>query len=120
LIIGADYDLCEDCEKLDGHYKTHVFLKIKIPIPALAIPPGALLPVLYPGGAFGDTPLKEVEELQSKTHCKAQRPNFFPSSNFPQLIKLSWKPCSNNSNRSPQQRKESIRKHLSVVWGRLA
>jgi hypothetical protein len=53
----TDYDVCEACEKKDVHYKTHVFLKIRIPIPALAIPPGALLPVLYPGNCVGFFPL---------------------------------------------------------------
>jgi len=64
----ADYDICEKCEQLDIHYKTHVFLKIKIPIPPLALPPGALIPVLYPGRAIGDVSPKQVKELQEKTH----------------------------------------------------
>jgi len=64
----ADFDLCEACESKDTHFKTHVFLKIKIPIPALAIPAGALLPVLYPGGAIGEISQAEVRELKKKTH----------------------------------------------------
>ncbi|ELR19828.1 EF hand domain containing protein [Acanthamoeba castellanii str. Neff] len=64
----ADFDLCETCEAKESHYKTHVFLKIRIPIPALAIPPGALLPVLYPGGAIGEISHAEVKELKRKTH----------------------------------------------------
>jgi hypothetical protein len=45
----VDYDLCENCESFECHYKTHVFIKIRIPIPPLANPRSALLNVFYPG-----------------------------------------------------------------------
>ncbi|KAJ3225135.1 hypothetical protein HK099_007340 [Clydaea vesicula] len=44
----VDFDLCESCEALDLHFKTHVSLKIKIPIPPLANPRAALLSSFYP------------------------------------------------------------------------
>eukprot|EP00123_Amoebidium_parasiticum_P013923 comp22224_c0_seq1/m.32758 comp22224_c0_seq1/g.32758 ORF comp22224_c0_seq1/g.32758 comp22224_c0_seq1/m.32758 type:complete len:531 (-) comp22224_c0_seq1:151-1743(-) len=46
----VDFDLCETCEAQARHDKTHVLLKIRIPIPPLANPRSALLPVFYPGG----------------------------------------------------------------------
>ena len=44
-----DYDLCELCESQELHLKTHVFLKIRIPIPPLANPREVLMDSLYPG-----------------------------------------------------------------------
>ncbi|KAI8055220.1 hypothetical protein BDF22DRAFT_675958 [Syncephalis plumigaleata] len=54
--ICADFDLCESCEQQapDCHYRTHVFLKIRIPIPPLANPSVPLLQPLYPGRPFND------------------------------------------------------------------
>jgi Ca2+-binding EF-hand superfamily protein len=34
----ADFDLCSDCEATNSHIKTHIFYKIRIPAPYLAIP----------------------------------------------------------------------------------
>ncbi|KAI8975161.1 hypothetical protein BDF20DRAFT_914127 [Mycotypha africana] len=45
----VDFDLCEMCEGSKTHINTHVFLKIRIPIPPLANPRNALLSPLYPG-----------------------------------------------------------------------
>lgn len=44
-----DYDLCEQCEANDQHVKTHVFIKIKVPIPVLGSRRQNPLPVFYPG-----------------------------------------------------------------------
>lgn len=44
-----DYDICERCEAQDSHNKTHVFLRIKIPIPPLANPRTPCIKPLYPG-----------------------------------------------------------------------
>jgi Zinc finger, ZZ type len=44
-----DFDICEHCEALDSHDKTHVFLKIRIPIPPLANLRTSLVPPFYPG-----------------------------------------------------------------------
>ena len=44
-----DYDLCEQCEANEQHPKTHVFLKIKIPIPFLSSSRQNPLPIFYPG-----------------------------------------------------------------------
>lgn len=56
--------------------RTHVFLKIRIPIPPLANPRTALTPVLYPGvgKALNESILswEDLRELQKKTHCKQQ------------------------------------------------
>ncbi|KAI9197381.1 uncharacterized protein BJ171DRAFT_428071, partial [Polychytrium aggregatum] len=65
-----DYDLCETCEPLEVHYKTHTFLKIRIPIPPLANARAPLTSVLYPGthlGAAG-TSTYDFTQLQKTTH----------------------------------------------------
>jgi len=43
-----DYDLCSTCEAQTTHLKTHVLVKIKIPIPLLSQPTKAY-PLWYPG-----------------------------------------------------------------------
>lgn len=42
----ADFDLCETCESAGNHYRTHVFYKIKIPLPRLGS--RHMQPVWYP------------------------------------------------------------------------
>ncbi|KAF2025615.1 hypothetical protein EK21DRAFT_103811 [Setomelanomma holmii] len=42
----ADYDLCSNCEATNGHIKTHIFYKIRVPAPYLGT---AKLEPLYPG-----------------------------------------------------------------------
>lgn len=72
----VDYDLCEACEPFDNHNLSHVFLKIRIPIPPLANPRTALLPVFYPGADKGGSsaavkgvvPLHVSHKLQGETH----------------------------------------------------
>ncbi|EAS29272.3 EF hand domain-containing protein [Coccidioides immitis RS] len=44
----VDFDLCEACEAMQGHVKTHVFYKVRIPAPFLGSPRHSQ-PVLYPG-----------------------------------------------------------------------
>ncbi|KAF1816857.1 hypothetical protein P152DRAFT_453475 [Eremomyces bilateralis CBS 781.70] len=44
----ADFDLCTDCEAMGVHDKTHIFFKVKIPIPYLS-PPRQGLPIMLPG-----------------------------------------------------------------------
>ncbi|KAL8910410.1 MAG: hypothetical protein Q9171_004283 [Xanthocarpia ochracea] len=43
-----DYDLCEQCESLQAHDKTHLFYKIRIPAPVQS-EPREVAPVWYPG-----------------------------------------------------------------------
>ncbi|PTU20826.1 hypothetical protein P175DRAFT_0523686 [Aspergillus ochraceoroseus IBT 24754] len=43
-----DYDLCETCEAMQVHIKTHLFYKVRIPAPFLGNPRQSL-PVWYPG-----------------------------------------------------------------------
>lgn len=43
-----DYDLCETCEAVQGHIKTHLFYKVRIPAPFLGNP-RQTQPVWYPG-----------------------------------------------------------------------
>ncbi|KAL8663488.1 MAG: hypothetical protein Q9202_003798 [Teloschistes flavicans] len=55
-----DYDLCEQCEALQVHDKTHLFYKIRIPAPFLGNPREPT-PVWYPG-----TPGKAARNLTSE------------------------------------------------------
>ncbi|KAI8809532.1 hypothetical protein BJ742DRAFT_676803 [Cladochytrium replicatum] len=65
----VDFDLCESCEALNVHYKTHVFVKIRIPIPPLANPRNPLVPVIYPGNELEETANSyDLADLQAKTH----------------------------------------------------
>ncbi|KAI8372847.1 uncharacterized protein BYT42DRAFT_616052 [Radiomyces spectabilis] len=66
----VDFDLCEMCEGGNSHANTHVFLKIRIPIPPLANPRSALLPSFYPGKNHNRPALtaEKFRELQSKSH----------------------------------------------------
>ena len=43
-----DFDLCENCEAMQVHIKTHIFYKIRIPPPSLGYPKQPL-PLWYPG-----------------------------------------------------------------------
>ena len=45
----VDYDVCERCEVRDDHNKTHLFIKIRIPMPPLTNPRAPCLKPLYPG-----------------------------------------------------------------------
>ncbi|KAI9278698.1 hypothetical protein BDA99DRAFT_531443 [Phascolomyces articulosus] len=67
----VDFDLCEMCEGSNSHLTTHVFLKIRIPIPPLANPRSALLPAFYPGNDENSRwalTSEEIRELQEKSH----------------------------------------------------
>ncbi|KAI8048355.1 uncharacterized protein B0P05DRAFT_519438 [Gilbertella persicaria] len=66
----VDFDLCEMCEGSNTHVNTHVFLKIRIPIPPLANPRSALLPAFYPGKHHNKPPLttEKYRELQHTSH----------------------------------------------------
>ena len=48
----VDYDLCEQCETMQVHTRTHVFYKIRIPAPAFGSTRQAQ-PVPYPGRPMG-------------------------------------------------------------------
>ncbi|KAI9757709.1 MAG: hypothetical protein M4579_003334 [Chaenotheca gracillima] len=48
----VDFDLCETCEALQAHPKTHLFYKVRIPAPFLSNPRQAQ-PVWYPGKPEG-------------------------------------------------------------------
>ncbi|KAF9941874.1 hypothetical protein BGZ67_003704 [Mortierella alpina] len=65
-----DYDLCEGCEAAEVHIKSHVFMKIRIPIPPLANSRTKKLPPFYPGVPKGNTTIPEhvLQELLQKTH----------------------------------------------------
>ncbi|KAJ3208891.1 hypothetical protein HDU67_006493 [Dinochytrium kinnereticum] len=57
----VDFDLCETCEAADVHPRTHVVLKIRIPIPPHANPRRSLVPLFYPGKAIEEGDLLSVE-----------------------------------------------------------
>ncbi|KAI7875384.1 EF-hand [Lichtheimia hyalospora FSU 10163] len=67
----VDFDLCELCESANCHLTTHVFLKIRIPIPPLANPRSALLPAFYPGNDENSRWIlkpETIRELQDISH----------------------------------------------------
>ncbi len=72
-----DYDLCEGCEAAEVHIKSHVFMKIRIPIPPLANSRTKKLPPFYPGVPKGNTTIPEhvLQELLQKTHCRHLSPS---------------------------------------------
>ncbi|KAI1309332.1 hypothetical protein EDD11_004115 [Mortierella claussenii] len=65
-----DFDLCEGCEAAEVHIKSHVFMKIRIPIPPLANSRTKKLPPLYPGIPQGSTTTPDhlLQQLLQKTH----------------------------------------------------
>lgn len=66
----TDYDVCEVCEPGDNHNRTHVFLKVKYPIPPLANPKTSCLKTFYTGKSENRSSLtwKEILNLKKKTH----------------------------------------------------
>eukprot|EP00127_Corallochytrium_limacisporum_P004594 Clim_evm8s169 gene=Clim_evmTU8s169 len=69
----VDFDLCEACEAEapEHHVPTHLFLKIRIPIPPLANPRSSLLNVFYPGtNTANHDPVtsEDMKSLVSTTH----------------------------------------------------
>ncbi|KAG0057379.1 hypothetical protein BGZ83_010838 [Gryganskiella cystojenkinii] len=65
-----DYDLCEGCEAAEVHIKSHVFMKIRIPIPPLANSRTRKLTPFYPGipQVVAITPEHLLPELLKDTH----------------------------------------------------
>ncbi|KAH6577962.1 hypothetical protein BASA62_000559 [Batrachochytrium salamandrivorans] len=65
----VDFDICEICESLDVHVKTHVFIKIRIPIPPLANVRSSLFHPFYPGTEFiSDQHHRDFSQLHRETH----------------------------------------------------
>ncbi|KAL5036562.1 hypothetical protein BDV3_005765 [Batrachochytrium dendrobatidis] len=65
----VDFDICEICESMDVHIKTHVFVKIRIPIPPLANVRSSLFLPFYPGTEFSaDQYQRNFISLQKETH----------------------------------------------------
>src|SRR5690606_29299434 len=70
----VDFDLCEHCEAMDAHPKTHLFFKVRIPAPFLGNPRQVLQP-WYPGKpnlCANSIPPEVMAKLQSETRdiCK--------------------------------------------------
>ncbi|XP_071816284.1 uncharacterized protein [Apostichopus japonicus] len=65
-----DFDVCERCEPVVNHDKTHVFVQIRRPIPPLASPRSALFKPLYPGKDHPHSKLTwdEINNLKTSTH----------------------------------------------------
>lgn len=62
-----DFDLCEQCEAMQIHPKTHVFYKIRIPAP-FSSNPRHIQPVWYPGKPAGLP--QNVSREANKRFCK--------------------------------------------------
>ncbi len=94
----VDYDLCEQCEATQPHTRTHLFYKIRVPVPFLGSPRQPPQPVWYPGtphhgaqhlpldlvklhGQETDFQTSEVEALWDQFTCLAapvmEDPNHF-------------------------------------------
>lgn len=79
------------CEAASGshHTQTHVFLKIRIPIPPLANPRSALLPPFYPGKNDRLTLTSEqAHALAAHSHCKWPPLSFSFKPNTPSSCSL--------------------------------
>ena len=63
-----DFDLCEQCEAMQVHPKTHVFYKVRIPAPFLGNPRQSQ-PVWYPGKP-SSLP-QQLSRKETKHFCKA-------------------------------------------------
>ena len=63
----TDFDLCAACESIDEHNSTHVFVKIRIPLPPLANPRTRLFAPLYPAKQMYD-PIFTFAQLEKETH----------------------------------------------------
>ena len=69
-----DFDLCAQCEALESHTKTHLFLKIIIPIPPHANPRSMVLKPFYPGLPWVNTKRRrrltsfDTSALEFETH----------------------------------------------------
>ena len=62
-----DFDLCEQCEAMQIHPKTHVFYKVRIPAP-FSSNPRHIQPVWYPGKPVGLP--QNVSREANKRFCK--------------------------------------------------
>ncbi|KAI9788022.1 MAG: hypothetical protein M1835_002538 [Candelina submexicana] len=68
-----DYDLCETCEAMQIHHKTHLFYKVRIPAPFLGNPRQAQ-PVWYPGKPAtlpNNAPRDLADRLMSETNFES-------------------------------------------------
>lgn len=66
----VDFDVCSACEALDIHFKTHTFIKIRIPIPPQANPRSLIFPAFYPGIPWTNSASFDTFKLENETHCK--------------------------------------------------
>ncbi|KAI8820750.1 uncharacterized protein EV422DRAFT_496563, partial [Fimicolochytrium jonesii] len=65
----VDFDVCEACEALEVHLKTHVFIKVRVPIPPLMNARSAMFPVMYPGRDYTNQPAEiDFSDLQIKSN----------------------------------------------------
>jgi hypothetical protein len=65
----VDFDVCSSCEALDVHFKTHTFIKIRIPIPPQANPRSLIFPAFYPGIPWTSSTSFDTFKLENETHC---------------------------------------------------
>lgn len=83
----VDFDLCEHCEALDSHPKTHLFYKVRIPAPFLGNPRQAQTP-WYPGkpGLMPPTlPQDVIRKFTGEQACGC-KPPIHSSKNVTNLI----------------------------------
>ena len=91
-----DFDLCSTCEANTDHTKTHVFAKIKIPLPVLSQPTKEY-PLWYPGD-----PRKSHSPLKPALKKRLQEENNFDGpqmdANYDQFTCIANVPWHNDPN----------------------
>lgn len=77
----VDFDLCEHCESLESHPRTHLFYKVRIPAQFLGNP-RHVQPPSYPGKP-GNMPLglgmELVKEFEKKSGCECSLLSMMPA-----------------------------------------
>jgi hypothetical protein len=113
----VDFDLCASCEGSEAHYKTHTFIKIRIPIPPQANPRSMICPSFYPGIPWTNTSSFNTQQLEAETHFDSVE----IQSLYEQFLSLST--IDNEDGGIPRETFEkclgSVLKHTNMIVDRL-
>lgn len=64
----VDFDLCEMCEALQDHARSHVFYKIRLPVPFMSAPNFQPQPLWYPGKPSQENQCLKPNLLKAYSH----------------------------------------------------